>query len=259
MNGFLRRLKALTIKEIRQISRDPSSIMIGIALPIILILIFGYGLSLEREERARGRGHGKIHAACARRARRTQRIGLFFAPLRRLHARGGSHAQKTRGGRHHTHRQRLRQPLRPGRRRGAAHSARRGFHHGHAHRSVRLRAALPAHADQSRPAGKKRPAGSGRRLGAEPHVVQRGCRQHLVSGAGAHRHHHDAGGRVSHGAHHGQRMGTRHAGIPVRLARGPRRKFCSQKSFPTFCSAWPGFCSALRPRAGCFPCPCAEA
>ena len=47
MNGFLRRLKALTIKEIRQISRDPSSIMIGIALPIILILIFGYGLSLD--------------------------------------------------------------------------------------------------------------------------------------------------------------------------------------------------------------------
>ena len=47
MNGFLRRLNALTIKEIRQISRDPSSIMIGIALPIILILIFGYGLSLD--------------------------------------------------------------------------------------------------------------------------------------------------------------------------------------------------------------------
>ena len=47
MNGFTRRLGALTIKEFRQISRDPSSIMIGLVLPIILILIFGYGLSLD--------------------------------------------------------------------------------------------------------------------------------------------------------------------------------------------------------------------
>ena len=47
MTGFFRRLRALTVKELRQISRDPSSIMIGIVLPIILILIFGYGLSLD--------------------------------------------------------------------------------------------------------------------------------------------------------------------------------------------------------------------
>ena len=47
MTGFFRRLRALTVKEFRQISRDPSSIMIGIVLPIILILIFGYGLSLD--------------------------------------------------------------------------------------------------------------------------------------------------------------------------------------------------------------------
>ena len=47
MKAFLRRLVALTVKELRQISRDPSSIMIGLVLPIILILIFGYGLSLD--------------------------------------------------------------------------------------------------------------------------------------------------------------------------------------------------------------------
>ena len=47
MKAFLRRLSALTVKELRQISRDPSSIMIGLVLPIILILIFGYGLSLD--------------------------------------------------------------------------------------------------------------------------------------------------------------------------------------------------------------------
>jgi ABC-2 type transport system permease protein len=34
-------------KEARQILRDPSSIAIGIVLPLILILLFGYGLSLD--------------------------------------------------------------------------------------------------------------------------------------------------------------------------------------------------------------------
>ena len=34
-------------KEARQIMRDPSSIAIGIVLPVVLILLFGYGLSLD--------------------------------------------------------------------------------------------------------------------------------------------------------------------------------------------------------------------
>ena len=41
------RLIALTRKETRQLLRDPSSLAIGILLPIILILLFGYGLSLD--------------------------------------------------------------------------------------------------------------------------------------------------------------------------------------------------------------------
>ncbi|MES2257858.1 MAG: ABC transporter permease [Pseudomonadota bacterium] len=45
--GFARRLLALTRKEFRQLLRDASNLMIGIALPIVLILIFGYGLSLD--------------------------------------------------------------------------------------------------------------------------------------------------------------------------------------------------------------------
>jgi ABC-2 type transport system permease protein len=44
---FWPRLLALTRKETRQLLRDPSSLAIGILLPIILILIFGYGLSLD--------------------------------------------------------------------------------------------------------------------------------------------------------------------------------------------------------------------
>jgi ABC-2 type transport system permease protein len=44
---FWPRLIALTRKESRQLLRDPSSLAIGILLPIVLILIFGFGLSLD--------------------------------------------------------------------------------------------------------------------------------------------------------------------------------------------------------------------
>lgn len=43
----LRRVRSLVRKETRQIIRDPSSIAIGIVLPVVLILLFGYGLSLD--------------------------------------------------------------------------------------------------------------------------------------------------------------------------------------------------------------------
>ena len=45
--GKMRRVRALVVKETRQVVRDPSSIAIGVVLPIILILLFGYGLSLD--------------------------------------------------------------------------------------------------------------------------------------------------------------------------------------------------------------------
>jgi len=43
----LRRTRALTVKETRQVLRDPSSIAIGIVFPLMMILLFGYGLSLD--------------------------------------------------------------------------------------------------------------------------------------------------------------------------------------------------------------------
>jgi pyoluteorin transport system permease protein len=43
----LRRVWSLVGKEARQIVRDPSSIAIGVVLPVLLILLFGYGLSLD--------------------------------------------------------------------------------------------------------------------------------------------------------------------------------------------------------------------
>jgi pyoluteorin transport system permease protein len=41
------RVWTLVRKETRQILRDPSSIAIGIVLPVVLILLFGFGLSLD--------------------------------------------------------------------------------------------------------------------------------------------------------------------------------------------------------------------
>src|ERR1044071_4116027 len=43
----MHRALCLMRKEARQIFRDPSSIAIGIVLPVVLILLFGYGLSLD--------------------------------------------------------------------------------------------------------------------------------------------------------------------------------------------------------------------
>jgi len=45
-----RRIRALTVKETRQVLRDPSSIAIGIVFPLLMILLFGYGLSLDISE-----------------------------------------------------------------------------------------------------------------------------------------------------------------------------------------------------------------
>lgn len=42
-----RRLKALIIKEILQIIRDPSSMLIAVVLPMILLFVFGYGVNLD--------------------------------------------------------------------------------------------------------------------------------------------------------------------------------------------------------------------
>ena len=45
----IRRLIALMKKELLQVWRDPSCILIAFVLPAILLFIFGYGLSLDAE------------------------------------------------------------------------------------------------------------------------------------------------------------------------------------------------------------------
>ncbi|WP_207485888.1 ABC transporter permease [Arenibaculum pallidiluteum] len=42
-----RRFAALVRKEVRQILRDPSSLLIAFALPLVLLFLFGYGVSLD--------------------------------------------------------------------------------------------------------------------------------------------------------------------------------------------------------------------
>lgn len=46
-SGKLRRILALMRKESYQLMRDPSSIAIGIIMPVMLVLLFGFGLSLD--------------------------------------------------------------------------------------------------------------------------------------------------------------------------------------------------------------------
>ena len=41
----LSRVMALVVKESRQILRDPSSIILGVVMPVMLIVLFGYALS----------------------------------------------------------------------------------------------------------------------------------------------------------------------------------------------------------------------
>lgn len=45
--GFRSRLRALTVKEMRQLWRDRSNWVSGVALPALLIVLFGYGISLD--------------------------------------------------------------------------------------------------------------------------------------------------------------------------------------------------------------------
>lgn len=47
LTAKLRRVWALIVKESRQIIRDPSSIAIGVVMPVMLILLFGFALSLD--------------------------------------------------------------------------------------------------------------------------------------------------------------------------------------------------------------------
>lgn len=47
MNARWRRIRALIIKETRQVSRDPSSFVVAFVLPALLLFLFGFGISFD--------------------------------------------------------------------------------------------------------------------------------------------------------------------------------------------------------------------
>ena len=48
--GSLLRLRGFLRKEVLQIRRDPSSILLAIVMPVVLLFLFGYGVSLNPEQ-----------------------------------------------------------------------------------------------------------------------------------------------------------------------------------------------------------------
>ena len=79
-SGFsFARLWALIRKEVRQIVRDPSSIAMGVVLPLILILLFGFGLSLDVKNEpvavVMGDGSPQAHALAA-----SFQLSPYFSP-----------------------------------------------------------------------------------------------------------------------------------------------------------------------------------
>lgn len=50
MSGTLMRLRGLIRKEMKQILRDPSAILIAFLLPVVLLLVNGFGLSLDAND-----------------------------------------------------------------------------------------------------------------------------------------------------------------------------------------------------------------
>ena len=42
-----RRFRAMLVKEIRQIARDPSTLLIAFVFPVLLVILFGYGVNLD--------------------------------------------------------------------------------------------------------------------------------------------------------------------------------------------------------------------
>ncbi|WP_461210209.1 ABC transporter permease [Desulfocurvus sp. DL9XJH121] len=50
LGASLLRLRGLVRKESLQMVRDPSSILIGLVMPVVLLFLFGYGVSLDAED-----------------------------------------------------------------------------------------------------------------------------------------------------------------------------------------------------------------
>lgn len=50
MQRLTMRLRGILIKEVLQIIRDPSSVILALVMPLILLIVFGYGMNLDAEQ-----------------------------------------------------------------------------------------------------------------------------------------------------------------------------------------------------------------
>ncbi len=93
----LRRVGALVRKETYQLVRDPSSIAIGVVMPVLLILLFGYALSLDVKNVPVA-----VVLEDASPATTELAAGFALSPyfdarlLTSMHARAGTHARSSR-------------------------------------------------------------------------------------------------------------------------------------------------------------------
>ena len=133
----LRRIRALVTKETRQIVRDPSSIAIGVVLPLILILLFGYGLSLDVKNVPIAVVIENPTPEALELAAGFQLSPYFHPSDDALDAAGAAAAARAPGGRHRAHSRGLLPAPRRRRCRGAAHRARRRCEPGADHRGLR--------------------------------------------------------------------------------------------------------------------------
>jgi len=189
-----RRTRCLIGKEARQIVRDPSSIAIGIVLPVVLILLFGYGLSLDVTEVPVAVVLEDTSPAATDLAASFQLSHYFDVQLMTSMAR----AEQLMLGRKVDGIIRIRPDFA------------RMLSMGDAEVQVLVHGVDANHARIVQGYARKqnrRRAGDG----AEPHVVQRGQREPLFFGARLDRVDHDADRRAADCSGHGARMGARHA------------------------------------------------
>ena len=133
----LRRIRALVSKETRQIVRDPSSIAIGVVLPLLLILLFGYGLSLDVKNVPIAVVIERTYAGGGRARRRLSTLAVFSSLDDARDAAGAGAAARAPSRRHRAHPRRLLPPLRRRGCRGAAHRPRRRCESGADHSGLR--------------------------------------------------------------------------------------------------------------------------
>ena len=69
-------MRGLLRKEIKQILRDPSAILIAFLMPLVLLLVNGFGISLDASHMPRRRGHRGAGGSRARHAAGAGRLAL---------------------------------------------------------------------------------------------------------------------------------------------------------------------------------------